>query len=514
MLRLAAALALLGLALPVPALAQTDYPVVELSDSFFNDRSVFTAFDFYGSLAAPDGGFYVLTASNPFENKRAALGRYTAGGRADTVFGGGPNDWYRTIPWPGDGEAALTGGAVQPDGKILTVGRFDPKNSTSPEVAFAARFNPDGSLDTTFGTDGTVTLPGDLRDTRPLLGIEPLDGGRSVVHFGERVWLSAAGAIDSTTAGATRARPVVLPDGRLLGLERSNSSAEPDRLLRFNADGTRDATFGTDGVAELPGMKASSAGEAWQYRSAAIVPDAAGRIYVYGAQNPTVGNEIAAVARFTSEGSLDATFGTGGVVAVDLVPGDDRFYALAFLPGDRILLTGVMETGSTSSKAPFVMLTSDGTLDGTFGAGGIAELGGGRALSLHPTSADSVVVGLRTGGRNFQSRTGQPLLVKIAVGTGNAVAADAGPSALRLLPPAPNPSRGAVRLRATLARAAPVRVAVLDALGRAVAVPLDGHRPAGGVELTLPTGALAPGAYLVRWQAGGAVATQRLTVIR
>ncbi|MEO0743575.1 MAG: T9SS type A sorting domain-containing protein [Bacteroidota bacterium] len=80
--------------------------------------------------------------------------------------------------------------------------------------------------------------------------------------------------------------------------------------------------------------------------------------------------------------------------------------------------------------------------------------------------------------------------------------------------PYPNPTRDAVTVPLTLAQPAEVRVVVTDLLGREVAVLADGSQQAGRHALTLDTGALASGVYVVRATVGGVTATQRVTVAR
>jgi hypothetical protein len=93
-------------------------------------------------------------------------------------------------------------------------------------------------------------------------------------------------------------------------------------------------------------------------------------------------------------------------------------------------------------------------------------------------------------------------------------------AALALYPPSPNPMTGAATLRYDLPTAGRVRLAVYDALGREVAVLVDGDRPAGAHEAALNASALAPGTYVVRLAAGApalhgyATASQRFTVAR
>ena len=69
-------------------------------------------------------------------------------------------------------------------------------------------------------------------------------------------------------------------------------------------------------------------------------------------------------------------------------------------------------------------------------------------------------------------------------------------------------------VRYELPAAAPVRLAAYDVLGREVAVLASGEQAAGARQATLSGSALAPGLYVLRLEAGGLVATQKLTVTR
>jgi hypothetical protein len=91
------------------------------------------------------------------------------------------------------------------------------------------------------------------------------------------------------------------------------------------------------------------------------------------------------------------------------------------------------------------------------------------------------------------------------------------PIALVLAPPHPNPTRSASTMTLDLPEASAVRVVVVDALGRTVAVVAEGERPSGRLALQIG-GDLSPGLYTVRAEvaapSGAAVLTQRLVVVR
>ena len=92
--------------------------------------------------------------------------------------------------------------------------------------------------------------------------------------------------------------------------------------------------------------------------------------------------------------------------------------------------------------------------------------------------------------------------------------AEAGPGALALEVVGANPFRAEARLALRLARAGTVRAQAFDALGRRVAVLFEGEAAAGTLSLRLDGGALAPGIYLVRVEAGAEVATQSVVRVR
>jgi photosystem II stability/assembly factor-like uncharacterized protein len=101
--------------------------------------------------------------------------------------------------------------------------------------------------------------------------------------------------------------------------------------------------------------------------------------------------------------------------------------------------------------------------------------------------------------------------------TGPLVAGEAGPDtpgALALRTPRPNPARGTTTVGYTLRAPSTVRLDVLDVTGRGVAVLAEGPRRAGAHEAALDASGLAPGVYVVRLSAGGAVRTRRLVVAR
>ncbi|MDX1420945.1 MAG: T9SS type A sorting domain-containing protein, partial [Rubricoccaceae bacterium] len=243
--------------------------------------------------------------------------------------------------------------------------------------------------------------------------------------------------------------PAVAPDGSVL--LKGWSTSPVATLLRFTADGALDATFGTDGIATLSGIGPSTA----QY--AAIQPD--GKYLISGDTELQGGDIHILLARVMHDGSLDPGFGiTGsGFTSFDVMSG------------------GGFKTGWT------VGLDADGRI-----------LMVGNDYGASPTLS-------------FVARFENDITVTIEP--------TAQPLGLTLSAPAPNPTSGSTSLAYTLTQATPIRASVFDLLGREIAVLAEGDRTAGQHEVIIEATRLPPGLYVVRFTAGSASLTRRLSVV-
>jgi len=179
-----------------------------------------------------------------------------------------------------------------------------------------------GSLDRTFGRDGIVTIPS--------------DNPRGIVAI------------------------AVKPDGRIVA---AGQHAFDFALTEYTANGFLDASFGAGGTAttDIGGLDS--------LRAIALQPD--GRIIVVG-QTTVLGEQPwrndFALARYGVDGTLDPTFGSGGIVTTDV--GDaDELLAVAVDADGRIVAAGT--TGKPGAAYALARYAADGTLDATFGDGGI-----------------------------------------------------------------------------------------------------------------------------------------------
>lgn len=162
---------------------------------------------------------------------------------------------------------------------------------------------------------------------------------------------------------------VVQPDGKVIAVglasSLSTSFVSGFALIRYNNDGSLDASFGSGGKAFTNFFRGAEA------EAVALQPD--GKIVVVGSafQPSLFSNLTFAVARFNSDGSLDSSFGTGGLVTTDFFT--DQFgqaMGLAIQPDGKIIAVGIVAVPNTLFDFGIARYNADGSLDLTFGVGG------------------------------------------------------------------------------------------------------------------------------------------------
>ena len=315
-------------------------------------------------------------------NPTFALARYNSGGTLDLSFGGG--DGRVTTDFTRREDAAY-GIVIQPDGKIVAAG--DAGLGSGNSRFAVARYNSDGTLDSTFGGDGKVTTQFSVRND-PVAGLTIQADGKIVVCGGVAfdgrnpnfalARYNSDGTLDTTFGADGRVTTdfgrnddyslavVVQADGRLVGGGFSVGSRTSGRgrlaLARYD-DGTLDITFGGDGKVLTNFTKWDDS-----VQNLALQPD--GKIVAVGAAGFRSANERFALARYNTDGTLDVSLGGDGKVATDLTPGSDSGRDVALQPDGKIVEAGhVSGRGGRFAVARF---DSDGGLDVTFAADGKA----------------------------------------------------------------------------------------------------------------------------------------------
>jgi uncharacterized delta-60 repeat protein len=321
--------------------------------------SVFTGSERLSAAVLQPDGKIVAVGSNG----AIVLVCYTPNGSLDPTFGRG-GEVVTTV-----GHAA-NGVALQPDGKLVVVGSTTVSpGPTRPDVdaVLVARFNPDGSLDATFGKGGVVVTqlaPMGGSSAAEAVALQPggtiVVGGTMGVPYADFFaidtgFLLAVNPDGSTLGGANPAGPVnalaIQPDGRILAATQPGSipysPAKTPDLVRYTPNYQPDPTFGHNGTATNGGGN-----------GLALQPD--GRILVAGI-HPAGGFTV---ARYNVNGNPDTTFGTAGRVSTAFSPGGDA-RAVAVLR-DGIIVAA----GTNFADFALAAYNPNGTPDTAFGSGG------------------------------------------------------------------------------------------------------------------------------------------------
>jgi len=223
--------------------------------------------------------------------------------------------------------------ATQPDGKIVAVGAATVGSSNN-NTFYAVRFNANGAIDTTFGSNGYFNL--DM-------------SGLGYNNFARTVELQPDGKIILGGAVAQ----FINGDNYYFG------------VLRLNANGTIDNTFGNQGKSIFSMSSSSSTSN--QIKDIALQAD--GKIIVAGTYYNSPSTDFA-VARLNTDGSLDSDFSNDGKVLIGFTYNStvnyDEAHRIKILSDSRILIGG--ETSFNDSA--WCMLQPDGSLDSSFGTGG------------------------------------------------------------------------------------------------------------------------------------------------
>jgi uncharacterized delta-60 repeat protein len=330
----------------------------------------------FGVKCQADGNTVVVGQSGVYPLFHSALTRYNRNGSLDRTFGT-DGKVVAALDAGGDGSTAI---AFPPDGKIVTAGSVIHNNFVLAFVA--ARFNPDGSLDQTFGDNGSVqTTFGDSAaegndvvlqaDGKIIVVGSTGAGSYSSFNNFALVRFNPDGSLDQSfgvggkvkSAKGTATSAVLQADGKIVvGGTYDTGSSRGFMVARYNSNGTLDGTFATGGVTKT----AIGSGDAFSF-GIGLLSD--GRI-VLGGYSATTQDHDFTVACYNSNGALDQTFGTGGIAATDFSGGtDDIAYALAVQRDNKIVLGGRSGDYPTFNFA-IARYTNAGQLDQTFGTGG------------------------------------------------------------------------------------------------------------------------------------------------
>jgi uncharacterized delta-60 repeat protein len=386
----------------------------DLDTTFSGDGKVITDFsgrlDYLYDIAIQSNRKIVAVGRSYMastDNDDFALARYNPNGSLDTTFSGDG----RLITNFGGGDSAYNV-AVQADGKIIASGTSCKANCD----AALARYNPGGTLDTTFGGDGKVKTDfGGGDNSSGDIVIQP--DGKIVVagsisigvddrDFAVYRYLSN-GSLDPTFGGDGRVRfdfgvgreegaaaiAYQLTDGKIVVVGSSAAEDSGDSnfaLARLNPNGTLDTTFSGDGK-----KMTDFGGDDFAAGFAGL---ADGRIVVVGSTFKG-GLNYFAIARYNPDGSLDPTFNGTGRGAFSIIPGEWALAREAIAqPDGKIVIFGVTFTSAGPLDFALVRLKSGGAFDTSFSGNGkvTIDFGGSdsaSALAWQPLDGKYILAG-------------------------------------------------------------------------------------------------------------------------
>jgi uncharacterized delta-60 repeat protein len=274
-------------------------------------------------IQQPDGKLVVGGSSRSGTYSNFTVVRYLPDGSLDPSFGSGG----MVVTQVGTEHNGIGSLVLQPDGKIVAAGGT---NGIYYCQWALARYNSDGSLDTSFGTGGKV--------------------------------VTAAGSGYATYA----ANDVILqPDGKLVVAGQANiGGLYHFCLIRYNSDGSLDPSFGSGGKVTTYGNGTYS-----QAMSVALQPD--GKLVAAG-NNYNGSTSSMVLMRYNSDGSLDPSFGSGGMLWTT-IGGHDFASDVVLLSSGKLVAGGI---GFAAGRLNFglVQYNSDGSLDPGFSGDGIVTI--------------------------------------------------------------------------------------------------------------------------------------------
>ncbi|HWQ94677.1 MAG TPA: delta-60 repeat domain-containing protein, partial [Gammaproteobacteria bacterium] len=280
--------------------------------------------------------------------------------------------------------ASIDAMTLQPDGKIIVVGRVIPNAINIPfsysDLALV-RYNADGNIDTGFGSGGITLIDFSPEDDVKAIALQA-DG--KIVIAGSAIISTSSyfdfvltrynndGSLDTgfgiggkqTTdffGGNDQVNDMVLQvDGKIVVAGTTFNGSDSDfALARYNSNGALDTSFGIAGKLTTHFSSYNSTN--------ALGLQTDGKIVAAGVAGNGVNDDFALI-RYNTDGSLDSGFGNGGKVTTDFFAHPDRAYALAIQADGKIIAAG--SAYNLDDSFALARYLNDGSLDASFGSFG------------------------------------------------------------------------------------------------------------------------------------------------
>jgi uncharacterized delta-60 repeat protein len=255
------------------------------------------------------------------------LVRYNQDGSVDSTFGSNGSVINRGGLW------SAYAVAIQPDGKLIAGGGLIVPNSGGALAFALTRYNSNGNLDNSFGDTGIVVTRLDTN------------------NFYDR-------ADDECKV------LLIQPDGKIIAAGYTGNGSPFSYafgLVRYKEDGIIDSSFGNAGKVITQAYFRTLGS------SAALQPN--GKIIIAGWNSPGLGDNNFALARYKKNGSRDSSFAQNGIDTIDFYHYSDQAATVAIQANGKIIVVG-SSGGLGTSYISTAQLKANGSLDNSFGTNG------------------------------------------------------------------------------------------------------------------------------------------------
>ena len=443
------------------------YTADGILDSSFN-QSGFLVIDFFGKnddcrdMTLQSDGKILLTgiATTLTSKRKAGIVRLLNDGSFDESFG-----TNGIVINPEDNKTEKPGAVIyQEDGSIIVTGSVEP-NLGDPICAIF-KYNEDGTPDVAFGENGlsTAIVP---EGYNPSFGILQEDGK-------------------------------IVTGGFLLG------NTTESIILRFSPDGVLDSSYGTNGIALIKYFNEDH----FAY-SVALQADRK-LLVVVGITHG--GKRDFCVLRYKENGMVDDSFGDNGRVITPLSAGSNTAHAVGVQNDQKILLAGFLSTTPNHNFA-IARYTSTGDLDSSFGIGGkvISDFGEDDLSFSMAIQPDNKIV--LAGHIIDDSGNSDFIVARYLSGLEIVGTAELSEEILHI-EVYPNPAQSEMQIQFDSKQTLPLILSMVNTLGETILKLPETVYVVGTTQVSLDVSSLNSGVYFLRLQSGERYLTRKVAVIR
>ena len=477
--------------------------------------------DHVNSVAIQGDG-KIVAAGDSFNEMgtRFALARYNVNGTLDNSFGS--NGLVTTTIGTSHPHDVVNSVAIQSDGKILA---FGSSYHNVQDVEFAlARYNTNGALDNTFGINGIVTNAAGVSyveassvliqdDEKILTTGTSYDGANMdfiLIRYNKNGTLDnsfgANGTVTTRIIGTDAyAKSAAIQADKKIVVAGYTYSNTYFALIRYNENGTLDDSFGISGMVITPKGLAESV---------AIQGD--GKIVAAGYYYDGLYNDFA-LARYNKNGDLDSSFGKDGIIATQVGTNGSNANSIAIQNDGNIIVAGSSNNGSNINFT-LVRYSINGTLDTTFGTNGkiTTQVGSSDDFANFVTiQSDEKIIaaGYSEGYSSYSVFT----LARYNSGPTTGIKEEnqnAKPILYALEQNYPNPFNPNTKIEFRIADFGLVSLKVYDILGREVATLVNEEKQPGRYEIEFDASQFSSGIYFYRMHTGSFTQARKMIFLK